>query len=212
MTELINTALRKHAQTASDWAHHRAVRELHVWARVFNRRFNLGIGTPAICVERLDRRRLGHYRLGRNAYGLRDEIAIQAEHLLHSPRWRVLGTLLHEMLHAWQFEKKGRDVKAFVKRSARHDKEFRAKAAELGLTIDRRGVTSYPAGETPFRTLLTAHRVEHGPSEEPTGLPRRPPRCKMALWTCGCGVKIRVGRAEIRARCLDCGGRFRKEE
>lgn len=205
--EQVNTALKTHARKAKDWTQAELVRELHRWAVRFIQAFDLKVPTPAICIERLGRRRLGHYRLGRNGFGLYDEIAINAEHAARSPRWRVLGTLLHELFHEWQFVKHGRDAAPCGKHN-HHNVEFRDRARAAGLEIDHRGVTEYPAGETPFRKLLARFGVDVADDGAAVTAVRRAGRSKLAMWECGCGVKIRVGRAEIHARCLDCGEDF----
>lgn len=205
--EKLNHTLRDSVQALA-WKHAALIKELHEWAVIFNNAFHLGVPTPAICIDRLRRRRLGHFRLVTNGFGLQDEIAIDEDHAMKSPRWRVLGTLLHEEIHQWQLVTHDRDVAKRWRRNY-HDREFRNKAASLGLVIDVRGRTKYPEGDTPFRRLLADRGVDLTEAGPAAPVKARP-RTTLALWTCSCEppVKIRVGRAEIRVRCQDCNRSF----
>jgi hypothetical protein len=210
--ELVNRVLKRHVEKLSDWGFAEFVQEMHEWADRFIREFDLGVPVPAIAIERLQKKTLGHYRLNRNAFGLRDEIAIAERHALESPRWKVLGTLLHELLHEWQFVKLGRDQEAISNRGrGGHNREYRAHAAELGLEVSARGVTTYPnpEGGTPFRRLLEKNGVTF---DEPEAPPEDPPgKSTLRLWTCSCNppVKLRAGKAAIEVRCLRCNGDFK---
>ncbi len=204
--EPINLQLRTHQATVEDWDFATLIKDLHLWAERMRLEFKLQTPVPALMVERL-RTRLGHYRIGRNALGLNDEIAIDRHHATGNKYWQVLGTLLHEMLHAWQ-EHKGHP--AGPNSHNYHNKEFREKAQSLGLIIDRYGHTEYPDGDTPFRQLLKKYGVE-APEVLKSEPPPRP-RCgsRLKLYECPCHVKARVGRSRFNARCLDCGGLFER--
>ena len=202
--ERINTALREHQTTVKDWRRGEAVRDLHTWAERFIVEFKLETGPPALMFDRL-RSRLGHYRSGRNPFGLRDEIAIDVRHLTEHPYWQVLGTLLHECVHCWQ-EHNGAPAASSAWNY--HNREFREKARSLGLIVDRYGYTTYAAGDTPFFTILRKYQLN--PPDAPPEVP--PPlskgHSKLHLFVCPCGVRARVGRRRFNARCLDCGGLF----
>jgi len=209
-SETINLALREH-QASVDWRFTRQTTDLHVWVQRMNLEFKLQIDDiPVLQIERL-RRCLGHYRPGRNGFGLRDEIAIHEDHLCASPHWRVLGTLLHELLHCWQ-EHFGKKRPGSSSRNY-HNREFRDKAANLGLIIDQRGRTQYAPGETPFLNLLSKYGIEVSDMPAPMerqGLSSRRVS-KLKLYMCPCGVKVRIGRSRFHAKCLDCGGIFEKK-
>ena len=134
---------------------------------------------------------------GFNGFGLHNEIAINSKHLQNREFWRVLGTLLHELLHAWQH------MHGHPSGWAHHNIEFRSKAKEYGLIVSRRGVTDYETG--PFTALLEEQGV-HIPE-----IPE-PPQCdrgssKLGGWTCGC-TNARVAVADFYAKCLRCGNLF----
>lgn len=205
-TEPINDALAVHQAEVEEWEFAELTASLQRWADRMILEFKLEIGTPALMIEQLHRYRLGHYRHGRNGFGLRDEIAIDEEHARCSESWRVLGTLAHEMLHSWQ-EHHGTPGKWNY-----HNKEFRRKAEQIGLIIDERGVTEYTPAPTPFWELLGRHDIAI--PELPAPMPRETRRgsSKLKLYECPCGVKIRSGRSTLRVLCLECEGPFELRE
>ncbi len=201
--EVINAALRDHQSAVGDWKYRTAAADLHLWAERINVEFKLETGCPSLRIDSL-RRAYGTFRPGRNSFGLRDELSIDREHLVGNPYWRVLGTLLHELLHSWQ-QRHGKPS-----RSNYHNKQFRTKAAGYGLIVEKNGYTQYQPGDTPFLLFLSKHGVT--PPEIPgvtvTQLSRRGSAEKLHLYVCPCGVRARIGRRQFNAQCLDCGGRF----
>jgi hypothetical protein len=127
----------------------------------------------------------------------------------------VLGTLLHELLHAWQ------EVHGNPSRTDHHNLEFRRKAAELGLLIDRQGVTDYLL-DSPFMDFLRGHGIatpteadEEQDAARGIGrvrsvggtVPRLAGKSKLIKWSCGC-TNVRCAKADFQALCLKCGQRF----
>ena len=206
--ETINIALRDHQQSIEEWKFSEVATDLHRWAERMTLEFKLEITVPpALMLEHL-RRRLGHYRRGRNAFGLRDELAIDLEHLQTDSYWQVLGTLLHELLHSWQ-EHNGRPPS--LKSHNYHNKELRNKALSLGLIVDAQGHTQYAPGDTPFLSILQKYGVEVPEIREmPEPVRVHKGKSKLTLYECPCGVKVRVGRSKFRAMCLDCDGLFKR--
>lgn len=205
-SERINQKLAVHQASVEDWDYRDLAADLQTWVGRFVCEFKLEIGTPALAFERLRANRLGHFRPGRNGFGLRDEIAVSIDQLGWRNRWQALGTLLHELLHSWQQEH------GIPGKRNYHNQEFRKKAEELGLQVDARGVTTYVQGDTPFFLLLRRHGVEIPDVPERALGRRHRGSSKLKLWQCACGVKVRVGRAELRARCLDCNCDFERQE
>jgi hypothetical protein len=206
-------------QRNESWRGRELLAEFQKWTERFNVHFKLDVPEIALCVDVLPVSVFGHYRVGHNGFGLKGEIAINEIYLITRPAWQVLGTVLHESLHAWQY------VHGKPSKHDHHNLEFRRKAAELGLLIDRRGVTDYLL-ESPFMDLLKQHGVEvptEAEEEEASGLGRgllvrriagRMTRLKgkstLTKWSCGC-TNVRCGKADFRARCLKCGNEFRCE-
>ncbi|MGE0536218.1 MAG: SprT-like domain-containing protein [Pirellulales bacterium] len=166
-----------------------------------NAEFRLRIPEMSLSVDWLRRSRLGHFRYGHNGFGLRGEIAINRLHLEDRDFWRVLGTLLHELLHAWQ------QAHGTPGKHNYHNKQFRTKARELGLIVDPRGYTDYEP-RSPFMEILARRGVTV--PELPrlrVAIAGAQGRSKLKLWMCGC-TRARVAVADFQAVCLKCGNHF----
>lgn len=209
--------LIRHQQT-EEWEPRPLMEWFYSWARLFIVEFDLKIPTPPIALDRLRANRFAHFMPGHNCWGLEGEIKINANHLLNRPSWQVLGTLCHELIHAWQ-QKYGRPSK-----SNYHNMELRKRADVIGLLIDARGVTDYAASKqpdefgkigydsgTPFRKLLDKHGVAM-PVFPTKNLIRKPGGSKLKLWRCRCipAQNARIGRGEFHAICPLCGEPFER--
>lgn len=74
--EAINDQLKIH-QISVNLDKHDLIRDLHTWTDRFVLEFKLKIKEiPALMIERIGRSRYGHFKSGRNGFGLRNEIAI----------------------------------------------------------------------------------------------------------------------------------------
>jgi hypothetical protein len=198
----------------SGWTLHDAMQHLHDWADIFRFRFKLEIPAVPLRLARLRWNCLGHFDPSFNDFGLQNEIAIDVGHLtarLQSGAWwQVLATLLHEQLHFWQ-QLNGRPSRPG--RGNYHNVEYRERAARLGLVVSSRGVNEHYLAESPFLMLLKEKGVDiPALSNSPQYFPASRPRVgsKLKRWSCGCipPVRLRVGRAKIRVRCMDCGQMF----
>ncbi len=207
MTETINIALKEHQATTAEWDFASVATDLHIWAERIIFDFKLEIGIPALMIEFL-RSKYGHHRRGRNGFGLIDEIAIDDSHIQESQYWQVIGTLCHELIHAWQ---QHHGTSPSLKSHNYHNNEFCEKAKSLGLIIDRRGFTQYEPGETPFFKLLKKYGINPPNIPKPQFVQPRSSRSSLTLYECLCGVKVRVGRSKFNARCLDCDSLFKKK-
>jgi hypothetical protein len=202
MSGLVYEALAEH-QVSEKWEYRDLLGELQRWAKIFDFEFKLEIPEVSLCVDWLHRCRLGHFRPGHNGFGLRGEVAINCRYLEQREFWQVLGTLLHELLHAWQ-QTHGR-----AGRRNYHNKEFREKARRYGLIIDERGYTTY-APESPFVELLRKHGVTV-PVLPPVAAGRPRGHSKLRKWWCGC-TNVRVAVTDFRAQCLRCGNEFHRAD
>ncbi len=189
------------------WRGQHTIALLQDWAERFNAEFKLDVPSVVLCIDRLAINRLGHFRMGHNGFGLRGEIAINDRYLGSREPWQMLGTLLHELLHAWQQEHGSPSSRNH------HNREFRDKALELGLIIDARGVTGY-AADSPFKDVLRQAGV-HVPSDDIQPATRHEKgRSKLAKWSCRCTppVNVRVAVADFKAKCLKCESQFVKQQ
>jgi hypothetical protein len=198
--------LAQHQRTEA-WPRRELIALLQGWTETFIGEFKLDIPSVALCLDKLPSKCYGHFRYGYNGFGLRGEIAINSAYLPPKRQpWEILGTLLHELLHAWQQQHGtpgGRN---------HHNLEFRRKALEFGLVIDRRGVTSYAANSL-FKDLLRANGVEVPPGYIAARADRLPAQSKLMKWSCGCNppVNVRVAIADFQAMCFKCGTKFRRQ-
>lgn len=199
--ENVYRALASH-QRSEDWQGRQMMQTLQAWANLFIVEFKLDIPEIALCIDRLSARVYGHFRYGHNGFGLRGEIALNSRYL--PPRrdfWEVLGTLLHELLHAWQQEH------GTPSPGKHHNAEFRTKAGQLGLIIDRRGETEY-ATSGPFQDLLQDRGIDISREPDRVSGTREPGKSKLRKWSCRC-TNVRVGVSDFQAVCLKCQQEFR---
>ena len=203
--ETINILLKEHQVQAESWEMGDFIADLHLWAERYIFEFKLKCSVPALMIDNIGQRRYGHYRPGRNGFGLQDEIAINETHL-HSEYWQIIGTLFHELLHAEQ-QQVGKPGKGNY-----HNKEFRERAKSFGLMIDEWGHTVYAPAPTLFFTILQKYGVNTPKLPELEVDPRQLGKSKLKLWICGCqpAVRARVAIADFQARCLKCGQIFVK--
>jgi hypothetical protein len=189
-------------QLNEDWHGREILGLLQEWADRFNVEFNLQVPQVALCVETLPAHIAGHFRYGHNGFGLRGEIALNSRYL-RQPDYDVLGTLLHELIHGWQ-EAHGKPG-----RRNYHNRQYRTKARELGLLVDTRGRQTY-AAESAFKDLLLQHEIDVPAIEQPATYKKPPSKSKLKKWSCGC-TNVWCAIAEMRARCLKCGGYFDRQ-
>lgn len=91
-TQTIYSALAKH-QRDETWGGQEMIAGLQTWADRFIVEFKLDIGSIALCIDPLPSSRYGHFRRGRNGFGLRGEIAINSRYLSGQRQlWEVLGS------------------------------------------------------------------------------------------------------------------------
>lgn len=195
-------------QREEEWHSRDVVTFLQNWAEYFIAELKLDIPNVVLGVQELPKDCYAHFRYGHNAFGLVGEIIFNARFLNGCrEEWEILGTLLHELLHGWQ-QAHGKPGKR-----NHHNAEFRDRAWELGLIVDRRGVTGYRE-DSEFKSMLRARGVDVPRGQQ---LPKRPQvasKSKLKKWSCGCRppVNVRAAVARFRARCLDCGCEFELQD
>ena len=209
-SEKINIDLKNHQIHADDWGNHKLAQDLHTWTERFIFEFKLKIEElPAIMIDRIVRTRYGHFRPGRNGFGLRNEIAINEIYICSRKYWDVLGTLLHELLHTEQ-EQAGKPGK-----NNYHNKEFRTRAESFGLIIDKWGHSQYTPAPSLFFNILKKYGVTVPNLPKPKIEVVKPSKSKLKLWICECKpqpVRVRVAVKDFQARCLKCGKKFKLQD
>lgn len=204
----IYEVLAAHQKNAQDWELHGLVFELQEWAERFNSEFKLEIPAISLRVDWLPAFCYGYFRRGRNGFGLINEIAINRSYLDDRQPWEVLGTLLHEMLHAWQ------ETYGTPGKNNYHNKEFREKALTVGFVIDTRGVQEY-IPDSPFFKLLERENVTFPLIEAPlVPTKKKSGASKLKKWSCKCSppVNVRVAISDFNAKCLYCNTIFELQQ
>lgn len=165
-----------------------------------------------------DKRNLGHYVLTRNGLGVRWNVNLNPIHL-GRPLFQILATLLHELAHAWQYEK------GTGGRPPHHNREFVETCKRLGIPTDSQGHFLGVGHGSPFHDYCAARGVafppdpmhrqpDDGPAEKPEPLlpspPVTPKGSRLRKWICSCEdpVPVRVARADFDATCNRCGQPF----
>lgn len=195
--------LAAHQTTADGWPLRDLFEKLHDWAGLFITEFKLGLEEYAVAVEPLPCHVLGSFRCGYDGRGLKASITLNLLYVLPPrprPFWDTLGTLLHELLHAWQ------EVYGTRGKGNYHNKEFRDRAFECGLLIDQHGHQNYvPQGR--FLRFLEERGVEVPVIDPPKPAPRRTGSSKLKKWSCRC-TNVRVARKDFSATCNHCAWPF----
>ncbi len=202
MIEDINRNLRDHESSVSDWYLKNAVKYLYRFFDLFNAQwFSSGLPQAVISFKKTRVTTLGHYKFGRNEFGLKHEINLNSQYL-ERPFCQILATLLHEMIH---LEEDLRGMKPKKSSGNRHSKFFRDRSAQLGIPSDSRG---YSLGmEEPFAGFIAAHRVKII-QEMPRAQRFKKGSSNLRKYTCGC-TNVRVGAKKFSAVCRLCGNEFR---
>jgi predicted SprT family Zn-dependent metalloprotease len=211
--ESINKDLMHHQISTEDWDHNSLAKDLHLWAERFIFEFKLKTSTPAIMIDDINHNWYGRYTHGRNGFGLCNEIAINKMYLGQQKYWEILGTLLHELLHAEQ-EQTGKPGSRNY-----HTKPFRDRADTFGLIVSPSGYTQYSPAPSPFWNILGKYGIKPEgylpPSNTPSDSPIKHSKSKLRLWICQCKpqpVHVRVAISDFQAMCLKCNTVFRKAD
>jgi len=220
LTEKINIEIMENELAAVDWSLNPLAWELYWFVDLFQIIFfkDTPIPVPALTFEKARVTTLGHYRIGRNDWAVREQINLNRLHL-NRPLWDILATLLHEMTHSFEYvylDEKQRTKTWY------HSKAFREKMLEFGIVCDEKGCHQGLLAKGKFVHILQQHAVSFdgipdyglaGMSEVFPINPKKKPKGKSKLkkWTCGC-TNIRVAISDLEARCLKCGNDFQLDE
>ena len=204
--ESINLAIRENEKNTRDWDLSGLAKKLYWWVDFFNLEFfnDQPVPVPVISFESTNVNNLGHYVIGRNAIGVKENININSVHLKR-PLWEILATLLHELTHSWQASYGSPSNNWY------HNNEFRSQMRKFGIFSDKKGC-HIKIGD-PFVTLLKDRGVAFEDVDHSDGTIILPPaakpkgRSKLKKWTCGC-TNVRVAVQHFQAVCLRCGKEF----
>ncbi len=211
LDERVNIEIMANELDAMDWELNSLVWDLYWFVDFFNIVFFKGesVPIPALTFEKSRVNNLGFYRIGRNDFAVKDQINLNRLYI-DRPLSETLGTLLHEMVHSFEY--------IYIEESKRtknwyHTKAFREKLKECGIHTDERGC--HMAIGDPFRYILIRHGVDfnHSNMVDKGGLvlippkPKKKGKSKLKKWSCGC-QNVRIGKSEFHATCNLCGNEF----
>lgn len=214
MSEMINTEIRSHSTQAVDWNCHSLATFCYRWFDSLNSRFFQGqLPQCLISFNPSRRKEYGHFVHGRNGIGCKYNINITPERVVEGPV-ELLDTLVHEMVHAFEFKLEDDGLIRILKRKGNyHTAYFIAKMAEIGILCGKRGETI--SRQDPFIQFLKdnglsdATKIDFG--FKPLG---GGSKGKLKKWVCGCSpiYGVRVAIQDFRAQCLKCGTEFKCEQ
>ena len=205
LSEPINHHIIQNELCATDWALSELAHELYWWVDLFNIAFfnTQPVPTPVLSFQKTTIKNLGHYATGRNAFGIKETINLNASNL-NRPLWEILATLLHEMCHSWQATYGTPSTTWF------HNKEFQLKMLRIGILCDHEG--RHTALTNPFLATLKRHGIKFNPGTDKTiriPLAAKPRgKSKLRKWQCPCGQIVRVGKKKLFATCDICHKTF----
>lgn len=192
----------------------RTIHELEKWHRLFNRELWKGklSSKVVITVQSTGRQRsvLGWHWHSRwqNRRSRLAEINIVAESLKRRAE-EILETLLHEMCHQRNSERKIVDVTPTSYQY--HNEHFKRAAEAAGLVCERMGRYGWAKTRLGARALeiLRKHAIDRGAFSIARLAEEVPEKkaSKHKKWVCDCGA-IRVARAGFHALCLVCHEEF----
>lgn len=214
---VVNEAIKENELTADDWILRDFAEKLYKWVDMFNRDFfkDQPADLPVLTFERARVNNLGSYRIGRNDWGVKEQININQVYIERSFH-DVLGTLIHELLHSWEYKYLPEELRT---KNWYHQKTFRLKLAEFGILCNEKGCHEGYIADGKFMTYLKANGVSFDDlpdyQEVKDGskvifpiMPKKKAKGKSKLkkWSCGC-TNIRAA-VEIDATCNKCENKF----
>jgi hypothetical protein len=193
----------------------RTILELEKWSDIFRRELfaNSLSSRAVITVQSTGRKRsvLGWHWNSRwqNRRSKLAEINIVAESLKRRAE-EILETLLHEMCHQRNAERKIQDVSTTSYQY--HNEKFKRAAEAAGLVCERMG--RYGWAKTSLGPKAIAVIQRHAIDRQAFTIarlaeedPEKKKVSKHKKWVCDCGA-IRVARADFHAICLVCDKEF----
>lgn len=216
-SEVINTEVKQHSCSLNckDWHFAERTQNLYRVSEVFNNELFDGVlSTPIITISSLRITTLGCFVIGRNEFGAKNHIKLNAKHLNRS-KIEVYRTLLHEMLHQSEYE----IHKKKPNRSNYHSSFFQSLARNLGIPTNNKGVSLGIIRNSPFTDVLRKHNLISQKELEENVVPsihdtnefnpatNASPRSKLLKFSCAC-TNVRVAVTNFQALCLRCGKEF----
>ena len=220
-TNKVNREIENHSIEADDWTYSELANELYWWFEVFNAKCfkDQPIDAIALSFANTGVRNLGHFVIGRNDMGIINNININVEYL-DLPKWAQLKTLLHEMVHVWEYqylEEKKRTNNWY------HKKDFQNKMKAFGIECEANGALSFIDPKGLFVHLIRLggvslegaviphEEIKDGQIKKTKPIKKRKGKSSLKKWSCGC-QSVRIGTKEFHATCDLCGNKFELQD
>ncbi|MDA9762238.1 JAB domain-containing protein [Desulfobacterales bacterium] len=222
LSDKINLEIMENELSATDWSLNPLAWDLYWFVDLFQAVFfrNEPVPVPALTFEKARVNTLGHYRIGRNDFAVREQINLNRLHI-GRPLWGVLSTLLHEMAHSWEYTYVPENKRT---KSWYHSKAFRVKMEEFGIHCADNGAHIGLESNGRFVFLLKQHGVTFDEIPDFSTMisgggklipidpkPKVKGKSKLKKWTCGCQI-VRIGKREFCATCDICNNKFKIDE
>ena len=212
INDKINIAIMDNELSATDWEMNQLAWTLYWFVDFFNIVFfkDQPVPIPVLTFEKTRVNSMGYYRVGLNDFAVKEQINLNRLYI-NSPLSELLQTLIHEMVHSWEFlyvDEKKRTNNWY------HKMCFRKKMAYLGILTDKKGCHLFI--HDPFIFLLRKHGVDFSNlcyAENSKKVMKNPiekkvkGKSKLKKWSCGC-TNLRVGIKDLEAKCLKCDNEF----
>ncbi len=212
INDKINIAIMDNELSATGWGLNQLAWTLYWFVDFFDIVFfkDQPVPIPVLTFEKTRVNSLGYYRVGLNDFAVKEQINLNRLYI-NSPLSALLQTLIHEMVHSWEFlyvDEKKRTKNWY------HKMCFRKKMADIGILTNAKGCHLFI--QDPFIFLLRKHGVDFSNYTYTEGSKKvivipptmeRKGKSKLMKWSCGC-TNLRVGIKDLEAKCLKCENKF----
>jgi hypothetical protein len=207
-----------------------------LYPTIYTPHFQGRLPAPLVAIESLrNKNTLAAYRIVPDGYGLNFKLTFNEQHYIDGQdeagnktkvwrfgQWAQMETLVHELGHHWQ-QLMGDDPYVQNRRIT-HNKEFRAKMAELGIHCTPEGYHDKLADmDSPFGYLMQEWGIQPPKDVKKDGEfdidwfkvlikdrgKERKGKSTLRKYSCECGQNIRVGKKDWPgAVCNKCGSQY----
>jgi predicted SprT family Zn-dependent metalloprotease len=172
---------------------------------------NLGYFRPERFVERIEKKKKGQ----KTKYF--DELSLNPDNFINASDTSILSTLLHEMVHVWQFNCTDKYPK-----NGYHDKKWGAKMIEVGLMPSNTGDEGgKQTGQQMHHYIIRGGKFEKKTleflksrsiklSSFPLASNSTSQKKNKIKYSCSCGYNI-WGKPDLDISCNECNERFMEE-
>lgn len=218
-------------EDGNGWKYRQTAADLYQWTDVFRYYFfaasqdgQTGLAQPLLAIEEMRHDVYAAYRLTQNPNGLPYEILMNAR-WLSRPHWEIYETLLHEMVHLYQETTEGMEKC----KGGYHNKQFVEICNSMGLWPRLGHGSHWRPADGQYERLMERYGIPK-PESAQGDFGDKPDKGKGSWWDvggvktkgsstlrlyiCSCEppFKVRSGRPNLAAVCLNCMQPFTLQE